>query len=245
MIIKIIASILKLVATMIIIVIIVGGSFYGAKVASALEVQRTLGLVKPPLEPAYLISCIPNDTVCNVYLTTKIEVPDRYLSVIALIEEAPAGSTVNLHLIGNGGEMSTVNYFYNAIKESKADVNTIIEGPVYSAHAFIAMFGTHVISKDTGGLMFHLPAAIDPNTKEAIIPTKAKCFLYKGKKDRGQDLVKKCESYADAEAKIYDKIFEDKIYPYMTADEKKRMSEGHDIMISGQEMNRRLYEKRN
>lgn len=176
--------------------------------------------------------------VCNVYLTNSIGDENKYIDLYNLIENAPEGQTIRLHLSGNGGYMSTVYHLANAIAQSKAEIDTIIEGPVYSAHAFISMLGRKITILPSSQFLFHLPA-IELQTGVTVLPYQS-CLMYNGDTDRGQDAEQKCIDVNKGEQAIFDKLFDLYMRPYLTKDEAARVYQGYDVIISGIEMQKRL-----
>jgi len=187
--------------------------------------------------PAFDAAC--SGLTCEVYLSSAIVEPDKYTQLIRLIETAPAKSTINLHLSGTGGYIDPAINLYNAIALSKAEINTTIDGPVYSAHAYIAMLGKHVTIAPGVLFMFHLPAVLSPITKENELPSEI-CKLSIGAHDRGQDSYKKCMDGNAAWSIVSDKLLKERVYPYLTKPEVSRMKQGYDIYINGDEMKQRL-----
>lgn len=190
-------------------------------------------------DPPYLYSCNPNGLQCEVYLSSTIWDQAKYRQIFLLIENSPSTQDINIHLAGNGGDMNSVVYFYNAIKKSKSKVTMVVEGPVYSAHAFLSMVGTSIDIADGSFFMFHKPAVYNSKINEFVSPLLICKVLY-GKKDREQDLVKKCEDRMNNEGYIYTKIFESTFYKYLTKDEIDNINKGDDIFIKSDDMRKRI-----
>jgi len=189
------------------------------------------------LTKQYDISCY-TDT-CEVFLSSSIDERSNYIGLVKLIETAPKDSTINIHLSGDGGSTDTVIYIGNAVKLSKATVNTIIDGPVYSAHAYLALLGKKITFAPNVFLMFHGPAALvrhaDGSTEYISIDDV--CNLVNEKdKDRGQSARRKC-----VEGNVF---YKEAVYNYLKTfgkgylddNEMKAISDGYDVYISGLKM---------
>lgn len=188
---------------------------------------------------AYSYKCVNGGApLCDVYFTEDIAGPDEYTGIVELIENAPLGSTINLHLIGYGGNASSVYYLYNAIQTTKAHVNTVVEGPVYSAHAMLAFVGHTISIKPASLFMFHVPARRN-DAGEYVFPV-ATCIEKRGTKDRGTDGEKKCIDQANYNQAMVEMLFKSTIERVMTFDEIKRMNLGEDIYISSEDMVKRV-----
>lgn len=187
----------------------------------------------------YSVVCNEVTNVCDVHFSGIIGPQDKYRGLYELIENAPAGSKIRLHLYGVGGYVDTVIHLYNSINASKAEIDTIIEGPVYTAHAMIAMMGHHIIVSDASFFMFHLPAIFDPNRAENVLPEQV-CIYSLGDKDRGQDAYKKCMDASAAESKIINDMLNNTSYKYLTLEELQRVKEGYDVYVYAEDMRARL-----
>lgn len=185
------------------------------------------------------IKCNYNGKICDIYFIKDIKETDKYLEAIYLLDSSKSDVTLNLHVSGSGGPLSTIYYLYNSIKSSRANINTDIDGPVYSADAFLAMMGTHINIKPVAFFMFHSPGVYNNETKEYVSPESI-CVQYKGTFDRGQDGEKKCLDNMEFLSNINQIIFKDKIYPYLTSEEILKIQQGYDVYISGEDMNKRL-----
>jgi len=190
----------------------------------------------------YSYSC--QGTLCHVYLTNSIASEDQYLGLYDLIENSQPGQVIAIHLSGRGGHMATVYHLANSVLQSKAEIDTIVEGPVYSAHAFIAMLGSRVVVLPYSQFLFHLPAVRLTEGGDAILPDLA-CTEYAGHNDRGQSGVQKCLDLNKGEQALFDHLFKTYMAPFLTPDEILKMYAGHDIIVSGKEMDTRINSRGN
>lgn len=177
--------------------------------------------------------------MCNVYLTSSIGEESMYIDLYNLIENAPPGQTIVIHLSGNGGNMSTVYHLANAIAQSKAEVDTVVEGPVYSAHAFIAMLGNKITVTNLSQFLFHLPAVQLTEGGDAVLPIQS-CLSFAGHYDRGQDAVQKCLDVTNGEQAMYDRMFKVYMAPFLTEKERADIYAGYDVVIPGPQMDKRI-----
>lgn len=200
-------------------------------------VQQVIKQIPNPV-PSYEIFCQPGLKTCNGVLSNTIESSEQYLKLGMMIRSLPSDWKVNIQLDGFGGDMDSVYYFYNTIKKSEAKVTLEVVGPVYSAHAFLAMAGDSLEIDDLAFFMFHKPAIYNPETKEFELSNTI-CRIAKGK-DRGQPQEGKCIERMKANDKMYDKFFEEKVKPFLTKEELIKYEIGEDVYISGEEIKRRL-----
>lgn len=186
---------------------------------------------------AYEYTC--KDYICEVYFTDIIQDDSEYIGLFNMIEHANKISIINIHLSGYGGQVQTMFHLANVILRSKAQVNTIVEGPVYSAHAFIAMLGHNITVMPNTLLMFHEPAILDPNTKD-YVTLEEYCLNKVGHKDRGQDAYWKCKEDSEIYMHLSDQFFSEYVYPYLSKIEIIRIQQGYNVTILGTEMIKRI-----
>lgn len=178
--------------------------------------------------------CKVNAPTCDVYFSDTIEAPDRYFALYQYIDES-RGTTLYFHLEGSGGRTATIIKLYNVIKLNETKVISIVEGPVYSAHAFLAMLGEEIRISPSSLFMFHEAAAYNSLTKQYIKPIEM-CETFRGQLDRGQDAYKKCVDMVNAESKSMNNMLKRTVFKYLTPEETAKFNEGYDIYISGEEM---------
>lgn len=182
---------------------------------------------------------IPAVTVPTEYFfSDSIGDHNNYLNIIKDISLAPEGTVITIHLAGYGGNMDTTVHLVNAIEESKATINVIVEGPVYSAHAFLAMTGKNIRVMDSSLLMFHRPAM--KVNGEYTSDVRAICAGEKELSDRGQSAYTKCLDQQKAVTRLFERFAAKYVYPYLTQQEIENYRNGHDVYIDGPEMQRRI-----
>jgi ATP-dependent protease ClpP protease subunit len=173
---------------------------------------------------------------CHVRLATEIGKPEQYRELFHLISTAKSGDTVYIHLIGNGGLVSTTVQFYNVIKASKAKIVTVVEGDVYSAHAYIAMMGHKIMIADYVLLLVHNSSAY--GSVETI------CIDKQGEEDRTHDAYEKCVGYFNMHLLQSDNIMTKLFSKVLTAKEMEKAKKGHDVIITGEQARQRLGAKK-
>jgi len=196
--------------------------------------------IQPPIiggPHPYIVKTL--NSKIDIYLTDTIEEPNSYIELYYLIEQFPKGGEIYIHLAGKGGHVSSLMRFYNSIKISKATVNTVVDGPVASAHAVLAMMGANISLSKVGHFMFHKPAVYNPLTAENVSLGDI-CYLFTGKKDRGQDLKQKCVNTENLAVQEVEQMAKDVFYPYLTLDEREQIAKGFDLNITNDEMRERI-----
>lgn len=189
----------------------------------------------------YDISCYTN--TCEVFFSSSIEEMSNYISLAKLLETAPKDSVINLHLAGNGGSTDTVLYLGNAVKLSKATVNTIVDGPVYSAHAYLALLGDKITLGPNVFLMFHSPAVAvkGPSGNYFYISLDEMCKLVDEKDlDRGKSSRQKCVVGNTFYKQAITKYLTDFGRGYISEEEMKNIVDGDDVYIAGSVMQERV-----
>lgn len=203
----------------------------GLALILAVKVVLTIGT-----KDHYSYDCTGN--TCEVYLGDSIDGQASYENLYKLLETADAGTVVNLHMSGYGGRVDTISRLANVISLSKAEVNTIIEGPVYSAHAVIGMFGKHIKLTPFAFFMFHCPGVYLDDGR--ILTMEEACSTSKGQFDRGQDAYVKCMQNAEQQEAIFHGIMNAYINKFLTKQEIKDILDGKEVYITSKDMEKRI-----
>ena len=169
---------------------------------------------------------------CDVYLGTNIGSPDLYTELDKLLTNSRKGDRVYIHLAGNGGRGSGLVYILNAMNSSKATVISVVEGPVLSAHAVLAFGGDEIVIDDNVYFLFH---AISARNMIGKI-----CMVRFGQMDRGLSAYEKCLQTMPKLVDFYDNAILGYIGKVMTKKENEEYLAGHDIIITGKDMKKRL-----
>lgn len=192
----------------------------------------------------YQVSCFAS--TCEVFFTSSIGEQSNYLELARLLETAPKDSTINIHLAGTGGSTDTVIYLGNAVKMSKAEVNTIIDGPVYSAHAYLSLLGHKITIGPNVFFMFHSPAQglKSPSGGVVFITMDQSCEMERGNVDRGRSAMDKCVLGNNYYKKAIQRYFDTFGSGYITDKNLADINNGYDVYISGEEMQQRIDKKK-
>jgi hypothetical protein len=191
------------------------------------------GLDELATPKAYVLKC-GEDKTCHVYLKTEIQGPDAYVDVEYLLDTSGADKTIYVHLRGHGGAVEGAIALVNAMRNSEANVVTVVEGPVYSAHAFLAMAGKQIIVRYPSSFMFHIPANGEGKSGDAI------CDGQTGV-DRGQDVHQKCLDYSHSLDRQFEYLYTLLVKPYLTDKENEKYHEGWDVYVQGNELAKRIH----
>jgi len=175
---------------------------------------------------------------CHVRLSTAIGKPEIYRELFHLLNTASSRDTIYIYLMGAGGQVQTTLQMYNVIKSSKAKIITVVEGDVYSAHAFIAAMGSQIKIGDHILFLVHTSSAYGKYEKYC----EAKNINQKGEhlKDRNQSAYDKCMNYYRMQLKQTNKLIITIFSSILTKEELKMVLEGHDVILTGEELKRRI-----
>lgn len=178
-----------------------------------------------------------NGKTTDIYLTSRINAPDNYLRIFQLLQEAKKGDIINFYLAGNGGYVTTANRLLVLIKSSNAQVNAIVYGPVYSAHAVLAT-NMHTMKLKNRHIffMFHRMAA---GNEALLLPTLCK-RIPESRKDRGISARQKCLEFAEKFEHYGNVLVYNTLHKVLTAKQLKAYESGHDVLVDGIEVKRRL-----
>lgn len=125
--------------------------FYHVKV----DLFPHISLVMPESYKEYCDKGFLSDTTCNVYMDDQIYGQNDYLRLFYLLDNATKDTKITFHLSGYGGDAASMITLGNHIRASEAEVTMNVEGPVYSAHANLALCGDKLKVVGTVFLMFH------------------------------------------------------------------------------------------
>ena len=173
--------------------------------------------------------------VCHVRMTTAVGDPEKYRDFLHILATAKKGDTIYMYLIGNGGQVRTLVQITNAIKSTKGKVIAVVQGSVYSAHAALATAAHGTRIGDSVLFLFHRSSLYGQE--------EARCKKFVNKKDRKQDMFSKCINFVQMHLKKDEQFIRTGYGKYLTQAELRAVLEGYDVIITGEEMNRRLNNK--
>jgi membrane-bound ClpP family serine protease len=162
----------------------------------------------------------------DIRLPSEIKGLDTVRPILRKLQEASRLDTVIFHLAGYGGEVDTVMTLINNIKSSKAEVIMVVEAPVYSGHAYLAISGSKLVMLPYSSLMFHTTSALGMD-----------CSKAQGT-DRTVSNVEHCEMFFGNHFYLVNRMILD--FLLLTPEEKVRIISGHDVYITADEYNKRL-----
>lgn len=116
-------------------------------------VLLSLGMISKEARAA---DSVTKPNVIEIDLGDSIGPLEYYKVVNNLLNNATEKDTVKLLLHNFGGSSTSMAYISNAIERTKAHVIAKIDGPTFSAGAFIACFADEVDLLPNSSLMFHL-----------------------------------------------------------------------------------------
>lgn len=213
-----------------VIALFVGGVLLSNQAGVNLSHHHTL----PMFEKNKIVCTGFYNKTCEVRLGTSITKPENFKDVLSLLSQAKSGDTIIFYLIGYGGQVDTTTQLLYAIRTTKATTVAIVQGSVYSAHAYIAVSMNKMIINPLATFMFHRSSAYG---RESV------CDEKKGTIDRKQDAYKKCMDYLNT------MLEQDKneviltLGPFLTKVELQAILDGHDVYVQGYEMQKRLSSK--
>lgn len=163
----------------------------------------------------------------TVRLETEIKEPEDYKDIERVLQEAHHGDVVTFHLIGEGGRMDSTIDLISNIKRSEAKVIMIVDGPVYSADAILAVSGYKLIMSQQSFLMFHAPAYTNANDENELA-SQTDCNKLTGL-DRGVLASIQCEKDKIALVWLDSQIINS--LKYLTSTEKQSILQGNEVYL--------------
>lgn len=172
-------------------------------------------------------SAYSSSVVHHVYLPHVIHYLGETNKIIAILDKAKKGDDVVVHIQGYGGDASIETALVNALKRSKANILLSVDGPVYSAHAFLALTkgkNIKVRVSDNSFFMFHHISGLNTD-----------CSKSKGS-DRGVSNKLKCQRALDYHVKFYTKSLVASTIGILTVDQVTEIFEGRDVYVSSKQI---------
>lgn len=186
----------------------------------------------------YSVECTGYVTkTCQVNLTNEIGDVGDYKGLLSFFYSAKPSDKIYVYLAGNGGTVEGSLALYAAIKKSPAKTVTVVSGDVYSGHAYISLAGNSGVKIGAPYfiIMFHRSSLY------SIYNTDKYCEqTYSGRTDRRQSMVDKCKVYMNAFTYQDKSFIINEVGKVLTAIDVRRMLEGHDVILTGKEVQDRL-----
>lgn len=159
----------------------------------------------------------------TIRLETEITALENYRDIERALQEATYGDTITFHLAGYGGSLLTEQSLSSNIQRTRAITIMVVNAPVYSAHAYLAVSGDHIIMAPHSFLMFHAAATGDGN-----LISQRDCKSEVGM-NRGVPNSEHCE--ADKRAMMRSEQVGLEGLKYLTRAEKDRLYTGNDVYL--------------
>lgn len=182
--------------------------------------------------PSFTFKCSNDKTFCVVTLDDKIATSGYYQELLNLLYFTDAKTTIVINLTGFGGYGQGAVALINGMRHSQAKIITNVIGNVQSAHALLAIAGDKTVVSGDGIFMVH-------NTSGTNMES-TYCANSYWQKDRGQWAYNKCIENSKKYNQIYNSIFRDLVKEVLTKEELKRFDEGFEVIITLQELKKRL-----
>lgn len=202
-------------------ILVIGFAIPGIRVFHHLEIPtlnkyRIIHRYEMKTSPPFI------DSIYDITLEQGIHAPLYYEDISKVLREASRFDTIVFHLIGYGGAVNTTAMLINQIHESRGFIIMKVEGPVYSAHAYLALSGDKLEMAPDSYLMLHYSSVLNLD-----------CTGVKGE-DRGVSKATKCLQFKNAEIDLTDNVLQG--LSYVTSTERVRLKAGEDIYLSPQDI---------
>lgn len=164
---------------------------------------------------------------CQVRINTEVTKPEDFKPVLSLLSEAKTGDTIIFYLMGNGGRGDSMTQLVYGIKHSKAHTISVVEGDVYSAHAYLMTATNELYINPFAVVMFH---------RGSLYGNPKICDDQKGKVDRGRDAYEKCHQLLAALLKQDAQLVYYLLMGVLTEKEINQVLNGEDVYLTGQDL---------
>lgn len=162
----------------------------------------------------------------ELYLYGRMYGADYYKKVI---QDRAHGGTV--HLLGPGGYVEGMEALYRVIQDK--ELNVVVDGSVYSAHAYLALVGHTIHIKNKGVFMFHHHSGY----REELAQCKA---LLKPNDEESLKKAMECVNKLWSRPDVFTQFLEGYLQHVLTQDELTRIMAGEDVFIYSEDMQTRL-----
>lgn len=160
---------------------------------------------------------VPDKVTYTVYLTSDISLPSDYDTLTHLLKAARETDTVVLVINSPGGYVATMVMLLDSIEHTKAHTVANVTGVAASAAAMIMAVADEVHVSEGSYILFHF---VQVSGSGGPVPTV---------KEEMEMIIK-----------IYTPIFERICARYLTDAEMDAIFKGHDVVITSEDMQRRI-----
>lgn len=191
-----------------------------------------------PSIPPFIATCnqsVSTGTVtCDVQLSQSIEGASAYFKLKEFLDTHTnsASDTVVFHLSGYGGLVDGTTYLTNMIQNLKANTVMSVEGDVYSAHAVLAFVGKTLVTSNYGLYYFHASSGTNMGP--------VNCLNQVFSLDRGHWGYTSCLKQSRDIDTVQNGMLHDVLKKVLTAAEMKEILNGDTLILSVQEIKRRI-----
>ncbi len=170
----------------------------------------------------------------------EVDVYTKYPELIRGLTSGNRHTTIDLHIFGPGGLMSTARLLNNLIALDGPKVRIFVDDNIDSADTLLAFAGDELIIAPRVYFMFHRPVWTNGDGIE--LTANSLCASMTGRKDRGQDAYQKCIDMYNYTGGSSDNLTSQALR-WLTADELKRYKDGYNVYVWGEEIQRRMYKE--
>lgn len=170
-----------------------------------------------------LTTIVHSNKVQSFNIESQINTAEESRSLINALQTADKGDVIIIHLAGYGGDGETMMVLVSAIRASSAMTIAVVEAPVYSAHAYIALACDKVLMQPYTTLMLHNGSNNNINCDEFV-----------GLKDRGHDESVKCKQMQAAVNYMVTGLLN--TFTLITPEERSLVENGYDLYLTSDEV---------
>ena len=181
--------------------------------------------------PAYQCHKGSKGKVCEVEFPQTLDEDANYKPLYGLLNGMTSNDTVYFHLSGDGGDFGVIAPTIHAIQSSKATTIALVEGPVFSGHADLAMSTKYIKISPNVMFLFH---------RVSMYGDRPLCELQHGKVDRTQDAEAKCYNFYDNYIIMDGRFSTQLLGNVLTQDQMAALMAGHDIILQGDVVSHQL-----
>ena len=164
----------------------------------------------------------------DIRMDSEIDSQESVRAIIKVLQEAGRLDTITFHLAGYGGNVETVFNLIDNVQSCLGRVIMIVEAPVYSGHAYLALAGDRLVMRPYSSLMLHTSSAYGED-----------CSKQDGY-DRKVSNTEHCYAFMDTHFKLINKFLLSIDYKVMSIEEKSAVMNGHDFYLTADEYNQRV-----
>ena len=157
-----------------------------------------------------------NISYFDLYLTGEILSPENYTEMINLLRSVGEGTLIRIYINSGGGDFISAVQIINAMRDSKADIMTILDGNAHSAASFIFLNGGCFVVKPGSSMLCHTYSG--------------------GEVGKGPDLKRSLEFHHEQINKFIDENYSG----FLSTEETERLKNGEDFWLDYNQITSRL-----